>query len=85
MAEIKRLGVLSLATFVAVICPVLAAIFGLPLLLLEVAIPGGGIVAYGLAIVLALVGGGVAGAVIAVVYNGVARVVGGLTIELAME
>lgn len=82
MPEIKRVGVVSVATFFMMIPTALAAIFGLPLLVLEALIPGSGVLSYIAVVAAALIGGFLAGAISAVLYNVIAGISGGITVEL---
>lgn len=78
MAELTRIGVVSLGTFVSVIAGAQAAIFGLPLLIFEAVAPGGGVMFWLLFTVGMMFGGFVSGAFTAVLYNAVASVAGGI-------
>lgn len=58
MREVQRIRVVSLAKYTAVIPTVMAAVFALPLLVLEAVLPDGGVTAYLGTVIMTLIGGG---------------------------
>lgn len=82
MHEVKRIGVVSLAKYTAVIPTVMALFFALPLLILEAVVPGGGVVIYLMTVIGTLVAGAISGAITALIYNLLASIIGGVELEL---
>lgn len=82
MHEVQRIGVVSLAKYTAVIPTVMAAVFALPLLVLEAVLPGGGVTAYLGTVIMTFIGGAISGAITALIYNLIAKVIGGVKLEL---
>jgi hypothetical protein len=86
MHEIERVGVASVAKLQAAIAVAMAAIVGLPMLLILLFIePISGVVVYGLTLAATVVVAGIVGAIGPLVYNFLARILGGVEVELSEQ
>lgn len=83
MHEIQKIGAVSLAKFQAIIVGLLAAVFGLPVLLLEAAVPGAGITSYLGILLVSIIGAFLAGLITALLYNILAGLIGGIKLDLS--